>query len=105
MRAQIAKAMRIRETDPLPPSHAEEVRLESKDAVRFVWESTTSESLHNLRMKNRVLADIRAAHSARTTAYKQIPDSAFAKKALDSTFESVYASLRKNFRVQQGTAR
>jgi len=84
----------------LPDSHAEGAVLEDTQPVRFVWDKTTKQSVHNARMKTRILSDIKAKRSL----YKHVPDKEFVKKSLDGAFEQCFTTFRQKFRAQRDVA-
>jgi hypothetical protein len=86
------------ETDKeLPDSHTEGAALEPDDPVRFVWDKTTKQSVHNSRMKARIMNDIKE----NTKLYKHIPRKDFNKKILEATFEQCFVTFRQKFRAQR----
>ncbi|KAG6854864.1 hypothetical protein C0991_012054 [Blastosporella zonata] len=97
MRSHILRSMRLENDKELPNSHTEGVILSADDAVRFVWDKTTKQSVHNNRMKARILADIKANRKK----YKHVPDKDFGKKNLESAFEACFVTLRQKYKVQQ----
>lgn len=84
----------------LPDSHAEGAVLEDTQPVRFVWDKTTKQSIHNGRMKSRILSDIKAKRSL----YRHVPDKEFGKKSLDGAFEQCFTTFRQKFRAQRDVA-
>ncbi|KAF8897679.1 hypothetical protein BD779DRAFT_1432207 [Infundibulicybe gibba] len=81
----------------LPDSHIEGQPLGKDDPVRFVWDKTTKQSVHNARMKERVIADLKA----RRKKYKYVPERDFNKKSLDGAFEQSFITLRQKFKAQR----
>ncbi|KAG6869319.1 hypothetical protein C0993_000072 [Termitomyces sp. T159_Od127] len=96
MRAHILLMMKIDTDKQLPESHVEGVTLGADDPVRFVWDKTTKQSVHNTRMKTRVLADIKDKRKR----YKHVPDKDFGKKNLEACFEACFVTLRQKFKAQ-----
>ncbi|KAG5341929.1 hypothetical protein C0989_006772 [Termitomyces sp. Mn162] len=96
MRAHILRMMKVDTDKELPDSHTEGVNLGPNDPVRFVWDKTTKQSVHNTRMKTRILADIKSNRKK----YKHVPDKDFGKKNLESCFESCFVTLRQKFKAQ-----
>ncbi|KAG6903491.1 hypothetical protein C0995_005514 [Termitomyces sp. Mi166 len=96
MRAHILRMMKIDSDKELPDSHTEGVILGPEDPVRFVWDKTTKQSVHNTRMKTRILVDIKAKRKK----YKHVPDKDFGKKNLESSFEACFITLRQKFKAQ-----
>lgn len=86
------------ETDhELPDSHIESIALGPEDPVRFVWDKTTKQSVHNCRMKTRVMNDIKE----NSKLYKHVPRKDFNKKTLDGIFEQCFVTFRQKFRAQR----
>lgn len=100
MRAHIVRLMGCEDDKQLPDSHPEGVTLGPQDTIRFVWDKTTKQSVHNARMKVRVLDDIKANRKL----YKHVPEKDFGKKTLDTVFEQSFTTLRQKFRVQRDAA-
>lgn len=96
MRRHILLMMKIDSDKQLPDSHVEGVTLGPDDPVRFVWDKTTKQSVHNTRMKTRILADIKEKRKK----YKHVPDKDFGKKNLESCFEACFVTLRQKFKAQ-----
>ncbi|KAF8076546.1 hypothetical protein FPV67DRAFT_1445174 [Lyophyllum atratum] len=70
------------------------------DPVRFVWDKTTKQSVHNSRMKARIIADIKANRRM----YKHVADKDFGKKVLEAAFEASFVTFRQKFRTQRDDA-
>jgi hypothetical protein len=81
---------------PLPDSHEEGASLGPSDPVRFVWDKTTKQSVHNTRMKARVIADIKQNKQL----YKYVPSKDFGKKTLDAAFEQCFTTFRQKYKAQ-----
>ncbi|EAU84676.2 hypothetical protein CC1G_00195 [Coprinopsis cinerea okayama7 len=96
MRAHFWRVLGISNDGKLPASHAEGTPLGPSDPVRFVWEKTTKQSVHNSRMKARVIADLKQNRQQ----YKHVPSKDFGKKILDAAFEQCFTTFRQKYRVQ-----
>ncbi|KAF8663485.1 hypothetical protein AX16_001053 [Volvariella volvacea WC 439] len=96
MRKHILHLMQVHSNDKLPPSHVEGEPLAADDPVRFVWDKTTRQSVHNARMKTRILDDLKANRSM----YPQVPKRDFNKKNLETTFEQSFTHFRQKFKAQ-----
>ena len=96
MRLHIFRLMKIEPGENLPDGHFEGAPLGPHDPVRFVWNKTPKQSVHNSRMKARILADLKSNRKL----YKHVPDKDFNKKALDSVFDQSYVTLRQKFKAQ-----
>jgi hypothetical protein len=97
MRAHILWLMEVEHDKKLPDSHSESVLLEPQDPVRFVWDKTIKQSVHNARMKARVLADLKS----KRRLYKHVPDKDFGKKTLDAAFDQSFTTFRHKFKAQR----
>lgn len=97
MRNHICRMMNIESESRLPDSHIEGNPLGPTDPVRFVWDKTTKQSVHNARMKARILEDI----LAKRRKYKHVPQKEFSKKSVEAAFEQRYVTLRQKFREQR----
>ncbi|KAG6911232.1 hypothetical protein DXG01_003099 [Tephrocybe rancida] len=97
MRKHILRMMRLEDDKELPSSHTEDATLGPNEPIRFVWDKTTKQSVHNTRMKTRILADIKENRKK----YKHVPDKDFGKKLLESAFEACFVTLRQKYKVQQ----
>lgn len=100
MRAHIVRLMGFEDDKQLPDSHPEGVALGPEEPIRFVWDKTTKQSVHNARMKARTLADIKSNRKI----YKYVPEKDFGKKTLDSVFEQSFTTLRQKFKGQRDAA-
>lgn len=90
--------MMCTETDKgLPDSHTEGTSLGPTEPIRFVWDKTTKQSVHNSRMKARVLEDI----VENKRLYKHVNRKEFGKKTLDNAFEACFTTLRQKFKSQR----
>lgn len=81
----------------LPDSHSESTILDPSDPIRFVWDKTTKQSVHNGRMKKRVIDDIKENRKL----YKHVSTKDFGKKSLDAAFEQCFVTLRQKFKYQR----
>lgn len=97
MRAHFLHAMRIDNDKLLPDSHIEGTPLLPTEPIRFVWDKTPKQSVHNSRMKARFLADLKA----KRRLYKHVPHKEFGKKILDSAFDQAFVTLRQKFKAQR----
>lgn len=97
VRAHLRRAMRIDTDKHLPDSHIENTPLPLTEPIRFVWDKTPKQSVHNGRMKARFIADLKA-HRHR---YKHVPDKDFNKKTIDSAFDQAFITLRQKYRAQR----
>lgn len=97
MRNHLLRVMQIEDDKCLPDIHTESIVLGSNDPVRFVWDKTPKQSVHNGRMKERVLRDLRAHRHL----YKHVPDKDFKKKSLESVFDQAFVTFRQKFRAQR----
>ena len=84
----------------LPDSHAEGAPLGPDEPVRFVWNKTTKQSVHNARMKARLLEDIKANRQL----YKHVPQKDFGKKTLEAAFDQAFTTFRQKFKTQRDAA-
>jgi hypothetical protein len=98
MRKHVLRAMDLQDDKELPGSHVEGTPFAKSAPVRFVWEKTSKQSVHNTRMKTRILESIKADRAL----YKHVPEKDFSKKTLDAAFEAAYTTLRQKFRNQKG---
>jgi len=89
--------MQLEDDKQLPDSHIEGAVVGPNDPVRFVWDKTPKQSVHNGRMKERVLRDLRTNRYL----YKHVPDKDFNKKSLESVFDQAFVTLRQKFRGQR----
>lgn len=89
--------MRIDSDKQLPDSHIEGTPLPLSEPIRFVWDKTPKQSVHNGRMKTRFIADLKAHRRL----YKHVPDRDFSKKNLDSAFDQAFVTFRQKFKVQR----
>ncbi|KAI6130396.1 hypothetical protein EDD16DRAFT_1541964 [Pisolithus croceorrhizus] len=64
------------------------------EPVRFVWDKTPKQSVHNSRMKERVLKDLKA-----NRRYRE-----FGKKFLEAAFDQAFVTLRQKFKSQRDTS-
>ncbi|KAK7060496.1 hypothetical protein VNI00_001261 [Paramarasmius palmivorus] len=97
LRAHIIRVMGLENDKNLPDSHPEGMPLESSQPVRFVWDKTTKQSVHNARMKTRILEDVKKNRKD----YKAVPDREFSKKTMDAAFDQCFTTLRQKFKGQR----
>lgn len=97
VRAHFLRVMEIESDKILPESHVEGTPLPPYEPIRFVWDKTPKQSVHNGRMKARFIADIKE----RRRLYRYVPDKEFGKKTLDSAFDQAFATLRQKYKAQK----
>ena len=97
MRNHLLRVMMLDTDKELPDSHVEGTPVGPDEPVRFVWDKTPRQSVHNGRMKERVLKDLKANRKL----YKHVPDKDFGKKTLDSVFDQAFVTFRQKFRAQR----
>ncbi|KAG7449061.1 uncharacterized protein BT62DRAFT_963894 [Guyanagaster necrorhizus] len=97
MRTHILLLMDVLNANDLPDSHTEGQSLKDTDPVRFVWDKTAKQSVHNARMKARIIANIKENRRR----YKDLPDGEFSKKNLDSAFDQCFTTFRQKFKAQR----
>ncbi|OAX44515.1 hypothetical protein K503DRAFT_764929 [Rhizopogon vinicolor AM-OR11-026] len=97
MRNHLLRVMQLEDDKQLPDGHVEGAVTGPGDPVRFVWDKTPKQSVHNARMKERVLCDLRANRHL----YKHVPNKDFNKKSLESVFDQAFVTLRQKFRGQR----
>ncbi|KAK0206383.1 hypothetical protein DFS33DRAFT_1471146 [Desarmillaria ectypa] len=97
MRTHILLLMDVSNASKLPDSHIEGQSLKDTDPVRFVWDKTAKQSVHNARMKARIIASIKE----KRRRYKDVPDGEFSKKNLDSAFDQCFTTFRQKFKAQR----
>lgn len=97
MRNHVRRMMNIESEAQLPDSHIEGNPLGPTEPVRFVWDKTTKQSVHNARMRARILEDI----IAKRRKYKHVPRKEFIKKSVETAFEQRFVTLRQKFRAQR----
>ena len=100
MRAHILRVMQLETDTDLPDSHFEGAPIGPDESVRFVWDKTPKQSVHNGRMKVRILEDLKANRKL----YIHVPDKEFAQKTLESTFDQSFTTLRQKFKAQRDTS-
>ncbi|KAG1752644.1 uncharacterized protein EDB91DRAFT_1293569 [Suillus paluster] len=100
MRSHLLRVMHLEDDKHLPDGQTEGIGLGSNDPIRFVWDKTPKQSVHNGRMKERVLQDLRAHRHL----YKHVPDKDFNKKSLESVFDQAFVTFRQKFRAQRDTS-
>lgn len=99
MRAHFLRLMQLETDRDLPDSHTEGVVLVDSEPVRFVWDKTTKQSVHNARMKARIIADIKDERRR----YKHVSTKDFNKKTLETVFEQCFTTFRQKFKTQRDT--
>lgn len=97
MRNHLLRVMMLETDKDLPDSHVEGTPLGPDEPVRFVWDKTPRQSVHNGRMKERVLKDLKANRKL----YTHVPDKDFGKKTLDSVFDQAFVTFRQKFKAQR----
>lgn len=97
MRTHILLLMEVLNPNNLPDSHIEGQSLKDTDPVRFVWDKTAKQSVHNARMKTRIISSIKE----KRRRYKDVPDGEFSKKNLDSAFDQCFTTFRQKFKAQR----
>ncbi len=97
LRTHIFRCMKVKLSEDLPDSHIEGEPLDANEPVRFVWDKTTKQSIHNAEMKKRIIADLKT----RRRLYKHVPDKDFNKKTLDTGFDQAFTTLRQKFKAQR----
>src|SRR5215471_5264632 len=100
MRIHILHVMKLENDKNLPDSHFEGADISADDPVRFIWDKTPKQSVHNGRMKTRVLDDI----TANRMLYMHVPEKEFSKKSLESAFDQAFTTLRQKFKSQRDAA-
>jgi hypothetical protein len=89
--------MQLESDKTLPDSHIEGAPLEPQDPVRFVWDKTTKQSVHNSRMKSRIIADLKSNRRL----YKHVADKDFSKKSMEAAFDQAFITFRQKFKAQR----
>jgi len=97
MRNHLLRVMQLDNDKQLPDSCVEGNPLGPDEPVRFVWDKTPKQSVHNSRMKERVLKDLKANRRL----YRHVPDKEFGKKSLESAFDQAFVTLRQKFKAQR----
>ncbi|KAE9410188.1 hypothetical protein BT96DRAFT_913015 [Gymnopus androsaceus JB14] len=96
MRSHILRLMCVEEEQNLPDSQPEGVAHDPSQPLRFVWDKTTKQSVHNTRMKAFVLEDIKRNRQL----YTELSEREFSKDVLESAFEQSFTTLRQRFKAQ-----
>ncbi|KAF5359017.1 hypothetical protein D9758_004736 [Tetrapyrgos nigripes] len=99
MRTQILHSMELETDKELPDSHQEGITLETSQPVRFVWDKTPKQSVHNARMKKRILADLKSNRRK----YKHVSEKEFSQKSMDAAFDQCFTTFRQKFKAQRDT--
>ncbi|KAJ3537722.1 hypothetical protein NMY22_g5474 [Coprinellus aureogranulatus] len=97
MRMHLLFMLGIDSNSPLPESHVEGTALDDCQPVRFIWEKTSKQSIHNSRMKIRVIEDLKEKRHQ----YEMVPGKYFGKKSLDAAFEQCFSTFRSKYRDQK----
>lgn len=97
MRNHLLRVMMLETDKDLPDSHVEGTPLGPDEPVRFVWDKTPRQSVHNGRMKERVLKDLKGNRKL----YRHVPDRDFGKKTLDAVFDQAFVTFRQKFKAQR----
>lgn len=97
MRNHLLRVMQLDNDKQLPDSCVEGTPLGPDEPVRFVWDKTPKQSVHNSRMKERVLKDLKENRRL----YRHVPDKEFGKKSLESAFDQAFVTLRQKFKAQR----
>ncbi|KAL0577067.1 hypothetical protein V5O48_004910 [Marasmius crinis-equi] len=98
MRLHVIRLMGLESDKDLPDSIPEGQTVGPDDPVRFVWDKTTKQSVHNGRMKTRILEDLK---ENRRRLYKYVHDREFSKKTLDAAFDQYFTTLRQKYKAQK----
>ncbi|KAF5322294.1 hypothetical protein D9619_000507 [Psilocybe cf. subviscida] len=99
LRAHMYSMMEIISDKELPDSHDESTVYHPSQPVRFVWEKTCKQSVHNARMKLLVLEDIK---EKRARLYPKVPAEEFSSKAvLERKFDNVFETMRGKYKAQR----
>ncbi|KAJ3710381.1 hypothetical protein C8R42DRAFT_729291 [Lentinula raphanica] len=96
MRKHILRLMGVEDSQNLPESQPEGTTFNPSAPVRFVWEKTMKQSVHNMRTKAFVLDDIKQNRQL----YAELPDRDFSKNILESAFDQSYTIFRQKYRLQ-----
>src|SRR6266498_5882725 len=112
MRIHILQMMGLESDKELPDSYVESStpNTSSTDSsnlphhhhhhpIRFIWNKTTKQSLHNALMKKFIISDLK--DHRRSATYKHVPASEFTKKLMDAAFEQCFVTLRQKFKSQR----
>jgi len=97
MRIHVRKLMDIVSDKCLPDSHVEGTPLLTSEPIRFVWDKTTKQSIHNLKMRDRVVEDIQENR----LLYKNVPQKEFTKRTLEHAFDQCFTTLRQKYKAQK----
>ena len=97
MRRHIIRMLQVGNDKCLPDSHIEGTPLPESAPVRFVWDKTIRQSVHNSTMKERVLSDIKKNRRL----YKHVPDREFLKKSVEAAFEQCFTTFRQKYKAQR----
>ncbi|KAJ4478283.1 hypothetical protein J3R30DRAFT_3890102, partial [Lentinula aciculospora] len=97
MRRHILVLMAVEDNQDLPDSKSDGATNDSAQPIRFVWDKTTKQSVHNMRTKAFVLEDMKQNRQL----YNELPDRDFSKNILESAFEQSFTSLRQRFKAER----
>ncbi|KAJ4497820.1 hypothetical protein C8R41DRAFT_758793 [Lentinula lateritia] len=97
MRRHMLRLMDVGDNQNLPDSQPEGTIRDPSQPIRFVWEKTMKQSVHNIRMKSFVLEDIKQNRQL----YNELPDRDFSKNILESAFDQGFTYLRQKFKSQR----
>ncbi|KAJ3739527.1 hypothetical protein DFH05DRAFT_1513690 [Lentinula detonsa] len=100
MRRHLLRLMGVEDNQSLPDSQPEGTAYDPSQPVRFVWDKTTKQSVHNMRTKALVLEDIKQNRRL----YDELPDRDFSKSILESAFEQSFTNMRQRFKAQRNMA-
>ena len=101
MRKHIIRCMRLVTDKELPDSHVEDEPLPDDQPVRFVWDKTPKQSVHNKLMKKRVISSLKDRRKRKPRIYKYLSDADFKEKKLEDSFDQVFTTLRQKFKAQR----
>ncbi|KAF5390640.1 hypothetical protein D9757_002659 [Collybiopsis confluens] len=97
MRRHILYLMQVQADQKIPDNQPEGMAHDASQPLRFVWDKTVKQSVHNMHMKSFVLEDIKQNRQL----YMELPDRDFSKNILESAFEQTFTTLRQNYKSQQ----
>lgn len=99
MRSHILRLMCVEEEQTLPDNQPEGMAYDPSQPLRFLWDKTTKQSVHNTRMKTFVLEDIKRNRQL----YGELSERDFSKDVLEAAYEQSFAMLRQKFKGQDST--
>ncbi|CAA7259645.1 unnamed protein product [Cyclocybe aegerita] len=97
MRLHVLRMMDVDNDKDLPDNHDESGALGPSDPVRFVWDKTAKQSVHNSRMKKRIIDDLKENRRL----YRHVPNKEFTKKVLDAAFDQCFVTFRQKYKAQK----